>query len=106
MAEALLFELAWIENNEGYSIAFAQSESEAQTYKQLLDSTAVRDLISRLGWSQYRWSVFGKKRELTDRAGVGDRIELLPGLQVDPKIARRRRAAHRLRTQRAGRKDC
>lgn len=101
MAEALLFELAWIENNEGHSISLAQSEPAASTYQQLLDSTAVRDLISRLGWSESRWSVFGKKRELTDRAGAGDRIELLPGLQVDPKIARRRRAAHRLRAQRA-----
>jgi putative ubiquitin-RnfH superfamily antitoxin RatB of RatAB toxin-antitoxin module len=101
MAEPLLFELAWIENNEGHTVLLAQSESDAQTYQHLLDSTAVRALVGRLGWSEYRWSVFGKKRELTDRVGAGDRIELLPGLRVDPKIARRRRAVHRLRTQQA-----
>jgi putative ubiquitin-RnfH superfamily antitoxin RatB of RatAB toxin-antitoxin module len=40
---------------------------------------------------------FGRRVALTDRLHDGDRIELLPRVIVDPKIARQRRADHRRR---------
>jgi len=40
---------------------------------------------------------FGRRVSLTDPLHEGDRIELLPRVIVDPKIARQRRADHRRR---------
>ena len=40
---------------------------------------------------------FGRRVALTDLLHDGDRIELLPRVIVDPKIARQRRADHRRR---------
>jgi putative ubiquitin-RnfH superfamily antitoxin RatB of RatAB toxin-antitoxin module len=40
---------------------------------------------------------FGRRVALTDPLHDGDRIELLPRVIVDPKIARQRRADHRRR---------
>jgi putative ubiquitin-RnfH superfamily antitoxin RatB of RatAB toxin-antitoxin module len=40
---------------------------------------------------------FGRRVALTDPLHDGDRIELLPKVIVDPKIARQRRADHRRR---------
>lgn len=40
---------------------------------------------------------FGRRVSLTDPLHDGDRIELLPRVIVDPKIARQRRADHRRR---------
>ncbi len=40
---------------------------------------------------------FGRRVSLTDSLHDGDRLELLPRLIVDPKIARQRRADHRRR---------
>jgi putative ubiquitin-RnfH superfamily antitoxin RatB of RatAB toxin-antitoxin module len=39
--------------------------------------------------------VFGKKFELGATLSDGDRVELYRALMVEPKVARRRRAAHR-----------
>lgn len=39
--------------------------------------------------------VFGKKLDLTAVLSDGDRVELYRPLVVEPKVARRRRAAHR-----------
>jgi putative ubiquitin-RnfH superfamily antitoxin RatB of RatAB toxin-antitoxin module len=42
-------------------------------------------------------AVFGRRAGPADRLRDGDRIELLPPLTVDPKVARQRRAEHRRR---------
>jgi putative ubiquitin-RnfH superfamily antitoxin RatB of RatAB toxin-antitoxin module len=42
-------------------------------------------------------AVFGRRAGPADRLHDGDRIELLPPLTVDPKVARQRRAEHRRR---------
>lgn len=44
-------------------------------------------------------AVFGELKPPTAPLFQGDRVELLEGLQVDPKVARRRRAEVRRRTQ-------
>jgi putative ubiquitin-RnfH superfamily antitoxin RatB of RatAB toxin-antitoxin module len=42
-------------------------------------------------------AVFGRRCSPADRLHEGDRVELLPPLTVDPKVARQRRAEHRRR---------
>jgi putative ubiquitin-RnfH superfamily antitoxin RatB of RatAB toxin-antitoxin module len=42
-------------------------------------------------------AVLGRLAGLEERLADGDRIELLPPLTVDPKVARQRRAEHRRR---------
>lgn len=44
-------------------------------------------------------SVYGQRARTTDPLLDQDRVELLPGLRVDPKVARQRRAEHRRREQ-------
>lgn len=39
------------------------------------------------------YAIHGQRAELTDQLHDGDRVELLRGLQADPKDARRKRAA-------------
>lgn len=59
------------------------------------------DTVSAAIWAQAPWtlSVFGQRARTTDPLHAHDRIELLPGLRVDPKLARARRAEHRRRAQ-------
>lgn len=57
------------------------------------------DKLSAAHWAQapLTAAIFGQRARTTDRLQDRDRIELLPGLQVDPKVARQRRAEHRRR---------
>ena len=43
--------------------------------------------------------IFGKKLELGATLCDGDRVELYRALVVEPKVARRRRAAHRMKVR-------
>ncbi len=95
MDDAVSIELAWVENDEGKTMPFCIPKLAPMTYQHLLESTQILDLIKRLGWKTYSWSVFGKTRQATETVAALDRIELLPPLRVDPKTARQRRAAHK-----------
>ncbi len=95
MVDSRWFELAWIEHDEGKSIRVSLPEAETVTYLHLLESQTVRELLARLGWQRYSWSVFGKSCPHQGVVKAGDRIELLPALRSDAKTARRRRAAHK-----------
>ncbi|MFN5510349.1 MAG: RnfH family protein [Burkholderiales bacterium] len=57
------------------------------------------DTLSAAQWAQapLTAAIFGQRARTGDRLQDHDRIELLPGLQVDPKVARQRRAEHRRR---------
>jgi putative ubiquitin-RnfH superfamily antitoxin RatB of RatAB toxin-antitoxin module len=59
------------------------------------------DALSAADWAaaDLTLSIFGQRARLNDPLHDHDRIELLPGLRVDPKVARARRAEHRRRTQ-------
>lgn len=55
----------------------------------------VADALAQAGWSADAVAVHGVRAAPTDPLREGDRIEVLRPLQVDPKQARRRRAAER-----------
>jgi uncharacterized protein len=55
------------------------------------------DLLGALGRRELSAAVFGRPVEDSTLLQPGDRIELVAGLEVDPKVARRRRADRRRR---------
>jgi len=65
---------------------------------ELEQGATVADALAASGWSVGDCegvAVFGVRSEPKQVLADGDRIELLRGLQADPKDARRRRAAKR-----------
>ena len=56
------------------------------------------ELLAGLSAGRGSCSVHGRRRGLADRILAGERLEMLPPLQVDPKLARQKRVA----TRRAG----
>jgi putative ubiquitin-RnfH superfamily antitoxin RatB of RatAB toxin-antitoxin module len=60
--------------------------------KQLLGALAGRGAIAPQ--LTHGIGVFGERRDPSDRVCAGDRIEIYRALSADPKLARRRRAAH------------
>jgi putative ubiquitin-RnfH superfamily antitoxin RatB of RatAB toxin-antitoxin module len=66
-----------------------------------MQALADLDEVSAAIWAQapLTLSIFGQRARTTDVLQADDRIELLPGLRVDPKLARARRAEHRRRAQ-------
>ena len=57
---------------------------------------AIRELVAA---GRIACSVHGRRRGAGDRIKNGDRLELLPPLQVDPKLARQRRVDTRRRSK-------
>ncbi|ALN81000.1 RnfH family protein [Lysobacter antibioticus] len=66
---------------------------------ELADGATVADALDAAGWSADAeitgYAVFGVKAVADTPLHDGDRLELLRPLQLDPKEARRRRAAQR-----------
>jgi putative ubiquitin-RnfH superfamily antitoxin RatB of RatAB toxin-antitoxin module len=64
----------------------------------LADGATVADALAASGWSdadRAELAVFGQRATPRQALADGDRVEVLRGLQADPKDARRRRAANR-----------
>lgn len=100
LAASVWIELAWVEGGRGQSLRLSPTEAHlfiGRSYQYLLDDERVRLLLQRLGWREYRWAVYGRRRDPSEAIVVMDRIELCPPLQVDPMTARNRRVAHRRR---------
>jgi putative ubiquitin-RnfH superfamily antitoxin RatB of RatAB toxin-antitoxin module len=65
---------------------------------QLPDGAIVADALAASGWDDGNCAgvaVFGQRATPQQALADGDRVEVLRGLQADPKEARRRRAANR-----------
>ncbi|WP_408949997.1 RnfH family protein [Lysobacter sp. Hz 25] len=66
---------------------------------ELADGATVADALAAAGWGTDAeisgYAVFGVKAVADTPLRDGDRLELLRPLQIDPKEARRRRAAER-----------
>ena len=84
--------IAWVEAGHGY-VTELSLQTKRACYGDALAQPLVLALIARLDLRS--WSVFGRKRLASEWIEPGDRIELLPGLQVDPKVARLRRLQKR-----------
>jgi len=104
----LSIEVVWIGVEPPLRIAL--DVNDGTTFAQALALSGVASLIgnrsvsassdeSGLPWEGDLIGVacFGRRVALTDLLHDGDRIELLPKVIVDPKIARQRRADHRRR---------
>ena len=93
MAERIRVEVAYARPDAAYCIPVelpaGTSAAEAIRASGLLDQCPEIDLdVNRIG-------IFARPCEPGDRVNDGDRIEVYRPLQVDPKEARRRRAARR-----------
>lgn len=108
MAGRLSIEVIWIGVEPPRRIAL--EVDDGTTVEQALALSGVASLIhdrpvgaspdeDGLPWEDDSIGVacFGRRVALTDPLHDGDRIELLPRVIVDPKIARQRRADHRRR---------
>jgi putative ubiquitin-RnfH superfamily antitoxin RatB of RatAB toxin-antitoxin module len=63
------------------------------TVRQAIEACAILDAVPELAGGELDVGVFGQACRLDDRAADGDRIEIYRPLAIDPKEARRRRAA-------------
>jgi putative ubiquitin-RnfH superfamily antitoxin RatB of RatAB toxin-antitoxin module len=95
-------ELAWVDD-DGKVVSQALELPEGATLGEALAGIEVPRLREGLTAGRLVAAVFGELRRPDEVLWAGDRIELLEGLVVDPKIARQRRVAVR-RVQEARKK--
>ena len=67
------------------------------TVGEAIEASAVRTQVPELGRAELQFGVFGQRQTLADRLHDGDRVEIYRPLTIDPKQARRVRAAVRRR---------
>lgn len=65
------------------------------TIQQAIELSGILSQFPEIDLSQQKVGIFGKQRKLTDLVQAGDRIEIYRPLIIDPKKARRNRAARR-----------
>lgn len=68
---------------------------QGESLEQAIVRSQISERFAQLDPRADRIGVFGRLRERSDPAMPGDRIEIYRELLVDPKAARRRRAARR-----------
>jgi putative ubiquitin-RnfH superfamily antitoxin RatB of RatAB toxin-antitoxin module len=91
---ALAVEVCWIGVEPPLRIAL--SLPVGSTVSQALEASGLADRVGS-GLATLGVAVFGRTAAPGDLLHDGDRVELLPPLTVDPKVARQRRAEHRRR---------
>jgi putative ubiquitin-RnfH superfamily antitoxin RatB of RatAB toxin-antitoxin module len=95
-------ELAWV--NAAGEVASRRLElPEGATLGDALAAISEPGLREGLTAGRLVAAVFGQLRKPTEALSPGDRVELLEGLRVDPKVARQRRVAVRRAQAEAGR---
>jgi len=93
-AATLAVEVCWIGVEPPLRIAL--SLPAGSTVAQALEASGLAARIG-VGLDALGVAVFGQSAAPADPLHDGDRVELLPPLSVDPKVARQRRAEHRRR---------
>ena len=63
------------------------------TLKEAIEQSGILEMYPEINLDSNKIGIFGRKRELHAPVHAGDRIEIYQPLKVDPKEARRRRAA-------------
>lgn len=95
MAERLRIQVCYALPGEASLLAI--EIDEGSTLQQAIEASGVLDRHPEIDLSTVKIGVFGKLRQLSDRARAGDRIEIYRPLLADPKESRRRRARHKAR---------
>jgi len=93
-------ELAWVDAG-GRVVLQALALPAGATLGEALAAIELPALREGLTAGRLVAAVFGELKPPTAPLFQGDRVELLEGLQVDPKVARRRRAEVRRRARAA-----
>ncbi len=93
-AGAIAVEVCWIGADPPLRVAL--SMPPGSTVARALEASGLAARIGS-GLDALGIAVFGQSADPGDALHDGDRVELLPPLTVDPKVARQRRAEHRRR---------
>lgn len=76
--------------------------AQGATLREAIERSGILERHPEIVLGRNRVGVFGKLRALDDVLADGDRVEIYRPLSVDPKEARRRRAAAAQRSRRTG----
>lgn len=79
----------------GSSVRMALRESRMLEQLRVTEESLESDSAATLATQAWSVAIYGRRSRLDDTLHDHDRIELLPPVVVDPKVARQRRAAHR-----------
>lgn len=94
----LPIEIVWVGEGEAIErreLVLAAGATLADALAALRAEPGAEAVVAALAAGRLRAAIFGEHRDGAACLHAGDRIELLAGLQVDPKTARRRRAGKR-----------
>jgi len=93
----LPIEIVWVGEGEAIErreLVLAATATLADAVAALRAEPGGEAVAAALAAGRLQAAIFGERRDGAARLHAGDRIELLAGLQVDPKTARRRRAGN------------
>lgn len=65
------------------------------TIETVIDRSGILELFPEIDLMKQKVGIFSQQKKLSDSVSDGDRIEIYRPLTIDPKEARRRRAAKR-----------
>ncbi|MCO5108783.1 MAG: RnfH family protein [Burkholderiaceae bacterium] len=94
----LSIEIVWVEADGSIgrrTLALSTGSRVADAFAALRADEAIAILLERLARGELQAAVYGERCDPSAPLHPGDRIELLAGLSVDPKVARRRRVEKR-----------
>lgn len=91
MADSKLIAIEVAYAREDVQRIIAMEVEEGTTIEAAIDRSGILAIFPEIDLLRQKVGVFGKLKKLTDKVGVGDRIEIYRGLLIDPKEARRKR---------------
>ena len=91
-------EVVWVEADGSigrFAFGLPAGSRVADAFAALSADVRGAGLLERLARGELQAAIFGERCEPGDALAAGDRIELVAGLSIDPKVARRRRVEKR-----------
>jgi len=95
---SIAVEVVWVEADDSIgrcAFGLPAGSRVAEAFAALRGNERGAALLDRLARGELQAAIFGERCEPGDALAAGDRIELVAGLSVDPKVARRRRVEKR-----------
>lgn len=93
MVEPLRVEVAYVTVDRAYCVPLKLPSGS--TLRQAIEQSGLLQQCPDIDLGRNRVGVFGQLCDLDETLAPGDRVEIYRSLQIDPKAARRRRAAKR-----------